>query len=133
MSDEGIDIGGFQWDAKSEEIFLEIAWRRVEGWVNEKAQLTTNSSIVLAMDGILVGFALDKVSGSTLSIASMFLLMISASLSLCIFIGRKYVTLGIAESWEALSGLFFRPQELKLKLVSTLAEQERIGPVAKVN
>lgn len=93
-------------DQDFEDLLLDMAYRRMAEFNEEKSSISNNTSIILAIDGILLGFFTDRWFSSEKTLWLLYgisLLICSIVFCLYLLIGQKFDVLDAKKAWEGLA------------------------------
>jgi hypothetical protein len=112
--------------SESADTLLDLAWRRFDENNQDIANLATSASIILAVDGVILGaiYSSSLIKSGDLLSLSTGIFLLSIGLEVWALFARKFTSLGLKEAYAILSLDFHDPDSLKLRLYSTLAEIE---------
>jgi hypothetical protein len=109
-----------------EDVMLDLAWRRFSEEWDIKKTIETKASILLTANGIILGLIVSGFQYLQPWFVNLSILLITCSAVLCVLSlkVRKYVFLGINESWEAFEETREDIEQTKLDIFATLGDSE---------
>jgi len=110
----------------SEDVLLDLAWRRFSEVWQDKRDVETKASILLTAAGVMLGLLINAIDKLPVLAAVVSAVLLMSTIIFCVLSlkTRMYFTFGLRKSWEDFEQFEDDIEQLKLELYGALAVKE---------
>jgi len=112
-----------------EDVMLDLAWRRFSDIWQDKRELESKAGILLASNGVLLGFVANawNMLNPWLALVGVIFIWLSAISCVLALRTRRYKEFNLERAWKEYNEYFDDVNKLKLGVYSTLKEWEKLN------